>query len=589
MAQYLDASADRDAQGGVGTGPVAAAEHATALVVNIDSAVTRALLFDIVEGAPRFVALGSSRSTVLPPYDDAAAGVAAALEQLESDTGRKLRDGERIAMPVRGNGDGVDATYVTGTPIPRVRAALISVGQSDLARTLAAAARRTATSLTTSLDALSDGQVALSPGAIRTWLRATRPSSVVLIYDGGSADDWTTALDAVADAARDVAIKQGIVVADDDHQQSAAVELGNTLDLSGIDPAEYDAREIAAALEAELRDEYLRRVSGASGMRLLSQAHFVDRTRAFQAVSTFLHRRTQRSVLAVSIADGSGIYGVIGDEPVSAVRPDLDVGLGARNLLTFAPELVARWLPQRASAEEITEWALNRALRPFTELETLSDRLIAAAFQREILTRLLADVGLEPGLPVNLLSAGPWFAQGDQALALLALLDGIQPNPPEGLVSLALDAEGLVPAVGAIATGDPVYAREVVEQDVLMPLGTCIVVNGSGTEGALAVRGVIKYGTGEERRFSVPFGSIQRLPLGETESATLTLEPDPDFAIGNRVPGSSVQLEGGQQVHGGDLGVVIDARGRPVVLPVDPELRMARLKTWIADLGGRVE
>lgn len=589
MVQYLDVSADPDAGGGFGAGSGQAATRATALVVSVDRAVTRALLFDVVEGTPRFVALGASRSTVLPPFDDAASGLVAALDQLEAGTGRKLRDGDGIVTPQRGNGDGVDATYVTGTPIPRVRAALISVGRPDLARTLAAAARRTPTSLTTSIDALAGGQGGFSPGAIRTWLRAARPSSVILIYDGGSADDWTTALDAVADAARDVAIKQGIVVADDEHQQTAAIELGSTLDLSGIDPAEYDPGEIAAALEAELRDEYLRRVSDASGMRLLSSTTFVDRTRAFQAISTFLNRRTQRSVLTVSIDDGAGVYGVLGGEPVSTVRPDLDVALGARNLVTLAPERVARWLPFRASAEEITEWALNRALRPFTELETVPDRFFAAAFQREVLATLLADVGLGPGVAVNLLSAGPWFAQDDQALPLLALLDGVQPNPADGLVSLALDPEGLIPAAGAIATDDPTYARDVVEQDVLMPLGTCVVVTGTGADGALAVRGVISYAGGDERRFSVPYGSIQRIPLGEAESASLTLEPEPGFAIGTREPGQSVRLEGEQQVHGGDLGIVIDARGRPVALPDDPELRMARLKTWIADLGGRVE
>ncbi|HET9016078.1 MAG TPA: hypothetical protein VFN57_10810 [Thermomicrobiaceae bacterium] len=561
----------------------------SSLVISIDRAVTRALLFDLVEGTPRFVALGSSRSTVLPPIDDAAAGIAAAIEQLETGTGRRLRDGDRILVPEQGTDAGVDAVYLTGTPISRVRAALISVGGSDLARTLAAAARRTPTSLTTSFDLLPGGQEALSPSAVRAWLRASRPSSVILVYAGGTTDDWTAVLDAVADAAREVAIKQGIIVGDDAHQQTAAVELGNTLDLSGIDPAEYDVREIAAALESELRDEYGRRVAEAPGMRLAASAGFVDRTRAHQAIATFLSRRTQRNVVSVAIADGVGIYGVIGDESIAAARPDLDTGLGARNLITLAPERVARWLPFRVSSDEITEWALNRALRPFAELEAVSDRLVAAAFHREVLATLLTESGLAPGLPIGLMAVGPWFTQPDLTLPLLALLDGLQPDPEDGVCSLAHDPEGLVPAAGAIATDDPVFARDVVEQDVLMPVGTCIVIRGHGAEGALAVRGTITYAGGEERRFSVPYGNIQRLPLGETETATLTLEPDPDFSIGHRVPGQPVVLSGEQQLAGGDLGIIIDARGRPVTLPDDPETRMARLKTWIADLGGRAE
>jgi len=46
-----------------------------------------------------------------------------------------------------------------------------------------------------------------------------------------------------------------------------------------------------------------------------------------------------------------------------------------------------------------------------------------------------------------------------------------------------------------------------------------------------------------------------------------------------------VRLEGEQQVFGAELGVIIDARGRPISLPDDREARVARLQSWLADLG----
>ena len=73
------------------------------------------------------------------------------------------------------------------------------------------------------------------------------------------------------------------------------------------------------------------------------------------------------------------------------------------------------------------------------------------------------------------------------------------------------------------------------------------------------------------------------MPEGET--ATLILEPEPGFAVGKCEPGEVVRLEGEQQVFGAELGVIIDARGRPISLPDDREARVARLQSWLADLG----
>jgi hypothetical protein len=40
------------------------------------------------------------------------------------------------------------------------------------------------------------------------------------------------------------------------------------------------------------------------------------------------------------------------------------------------------------------------------------------------------------------------------------------------------------------------------------------------------------------------------------------------------------------QVTGGVMGVVIDARGRPMVLPNDPGRRRELLKKWLWTVGG---
>jgi hypothetical protein len=42
------------------------------------------------------------------------------------------------------------------------------------------------------------------------------------------------------------------------------------------------------------------------------------------------------------------------------------------------------------------------------------------------------------------------------------------------------------------------------------------------------------------------------------------------------------------QVEGGALGLVIDARGRPIVLPAEAERRRAQVQKWYWDIGGEV-
>jgi hypothetical protein len=42
------------------------------------------------------------------------------------------------------------------------------------------------------------------------------------------------------------------------------------------------------------------------------------------------------------------------------------------------------------------------------------------------------------------------------------------------------------------------------------------------------------------------------------------------------------------EVAGGALGLIIDARGRPIGLPSDPEKRRTKVQEWYWDVGGEV-
>lgn len=77
-------------------------------------------------------------------------------------------------------------------------------------------------------------------------------------------------------------------------------------------------------------------------------------------------------------------------------------------------------------------------------------------------------------------------------------------------------------------------------------------------------------------------GTLDVLPLAAGRSARLNLIPLHRAEVGMGGPGRGGSLK----VTGGALGVVIDARGRPLRLPSDPGRRGELYKRWLWMLGG---
>jgi len=67
---------------------------------------------------------------------------------------------------------------------------------------------------------------------------------------------------------------------------------------------------------------------------------------------------------------------------------------------------------------------------------------------------------------------------------------------------------------------------------------------------------------------------VLQLPIGH--SAELHLQPLHRYDVGMGGPGRGGRL----RAVGGSLGVVVDARGRPLQLPKDPALRRELIGKW---------
>jgi len=88
-------------------------------------------------------------------------------------------------------------------------------------------------------------------------------------------------------------------------------------------------------------------------------------------------------------------------------------------------------------------------------------------------------------------------------------------------------------------------------------------------------------GGGEMSEGAVRFGQVVLLPLRQGEHARLTVRPESGFDVGFGGAGKA----GALRVAGGALGVIIDARGRPLQLAKDPVERQEMNLKWLKDVG----
>src|SRR5207253_10547713 len=124
---------------------------------------------------------------------------------------------------------------------------------------------------------------------------------------------------------------------------------------------------------------------------------------------------------------------------------------------------------------------------------------------------------------------------------------------------------------------------QVNENDAVMHrLGTCVIPYGDLPQGQVALRVGIEYSNGRQVTAEVMSGSIEIIPLRINEQAMLTLYPAPTVDVGL---GPGERARAAEEIDGGLVGLVIDARGRPLVLPDEAKERQNRLSLWMQAIG----
>jgi hypothetical protein len=366
--------------------------------------------------------------------------------------------------------------------------------------------------------------------------------------------------------------------------------LGTRATIQHLDPLSPNTLTPLSRMVAGLYESaVLRAIPGYGGMRAVTKIPPAAVATSLAGTVRYLSQHYQMNVIGVDVGASSTI--VVGATAQGHVLPaaqpmaGTSLGLGTILRASGAPNIL-RWLTEPMEESELREYVLSRMLRPRLLPSSPRELEIEHAFAREaILLALRAPGSAVAGLSqvdVILGTGGVLAHAPEPALAALTLLDALQPT---GVVSLVLDVAQIVGMLGQVAAIDQVASGELAEGDaVVAQLGSAVCVTGSVAPGQPAVRVALEYTDGRQHVSEVMQGSLARLPLQPGERALLSLYPAPTVDVGL---GPGQHARASDPLEGGLLGLIVDARGRPLILPQDNAGRQAGIRDWRHALGIR--
>jgi hypothetical protein len=261
---------------------------------------------------------------------------------------------------------------------------------------------------------------------------------------------------------------------------------------------------------------------------------------------------------------------------------------------------ILRWVHLPMDEREPRNRVKNKMIRPTTIPQTLEALVFEQAVAREAL-RLAYLQHKEFATTLKGVqqqrTVGDTFSQqaggetlvNNMALNLLVASGGVLSHAPrmhqtamllvdafepEGVTELAKDSIFMMPHLGVLASVHERAAMEVFERDCLVYLGTCVAAAGKGKLGKPCFSWSLDDGARGQGQLAC--GDLELIELGQEETATIQVRPSRGFDVGAG-PGKVLK----QTVRGGSVGLILDARGRPLELPEDENERRDAMNTVI--------
>lgn len=566
------------------------------LAVDFGNVHTRALLIDLVEGVYRLVAEAEERTTATFPESDVKIGFQRALLQLTNVTGRRFlqKDGT-IITPEQPDRSGVDA-FVTTASIGRpLRTVLIGLMPEI---SIASAQRAASGTYVDIVDVISLEDNRTAQDQLNAIILA-RPD---LVFITGGTEDGARAPvleraqivrlalrlmkshTSVLYAGNSELVPQIAEIFENVAQVFFADNVRPTLDDEALAPAQM---QLASAFDSFTGQRGI----GFDELGLMSRVGILPTAQSYQAIISYMGEGAG-GILAVDMGSAvSTMSATLHKRTATTIRTDIGVGHSAASLLDAAGlDAVRAWLPFLATDNEIRAYALNKTLHPGMIPATQRELYLEHALLRAGMNALLmaarptwtptqAIDDLRAPLPhfQRIIGAGASLtATGRPALSAMLILDALQPTD---VVKLELDANALIPALGALARIKPEAVVQVLDANGLENLCTAVSLSGIPRPGKPAAHVSVTTAGGENERYNVNGGELWVYPLPISVGATVRISAARGLSIGGR---RQIKID----VEGGSAGLVVDARGRPLPLPATLKDLAVQIPAWYAQATG---
>ncbi len=574
------------------------------LAVDVGTVTTRAALFDVVEGYYRYIASGHAPSTAAAPFKDLGEGVRQAIENLQIITGRTFLGSDRQLIVPANEGKGADTFAATFSAGPAVKTVVVGLLDDVSVESTQRLARSIYSRV---VDTIGLNDTRKTEQQIDSLL-SLRPD---LILVAGGTDDGATS--SVRHLIETIGLACFLLPAEN---HPALLFAGNkklteeikaslerlTLSLSispNIRPSlETEDLQPAQHALANLYTQIRRNQMGGvdelnawSGNTLMPTAYAEGRMIRFLSQVY----DSSKGILGLDLgASAATVAAAFGGEVTLGVYPQLGLGEGLANLLRFTSlNEILKWIAIDIPAETVREYLHQKSIYPATLPATPEDLAIEQALVRQNLSVALnslakdfprhvrrAAPGLVPYFEPILACGSAITSSPNLGQSLLILLDAIQ---PVGITTMILDQNSLLPALGAAASRNSILPIQILESGAFLGLATVIAPYASVHPGTPILTGRLVYQNGNESNIDIKQGALELFPLPVGQSGRLFLQPlhHSDIGLG---PGNTNGA--GIPVTGSALGVVIDARGRPLSFPSDAGRRRDVIKKWLWTLGG---
>jgi len=573
------------------------------LAVDVGSVNTRASLFDVVDGRFRLVATSEVNSTAGPPLYDVGEGVRLAMDRIQVITGRKLKDEtEMLIFPSTDYGSGVDlfiSSISAGPKVKTIMAGLMPGVSMTSARRLAESAYLDIVGEITLVDQRrTEEQIDL--------ILSQRPDMVLIVggTDGGASDPLFKLIELIKLSVSLLPEGQRprIVYSGNRNLGALVVDRLSGVATVNVTPNIRPSLEMEELTPARLRlSETLfeirsSRITGFEELKQWSGGVLIPTAEAFGRLIRYLSKvyHPDKGVLGIDLGASQVTIAAAFEGNLNlCVNSRLGTGSSIIGLLENDDlSKIMRWMPHDISEFQLKDYIYNKVIRQGTVPVTVEELHIELAIARQLIRQALFNarqtwlVGKDSRSMLLLPEVEPILAGGATlaraprpGYSALVLLDALQPT---GISTLVMDPYSLASTLGALAARVPLATVHLLEAGVFVSAGIVVAPKGKIREGRKVLSYQLEYEDGSESKSGeVNHNQIVVLPLATGQYGRLTLRPEGGVELGSGLSGKPGTL----RVAGGTLGVIIDARGRPLDLPRDPGQLRELNQRWLWDIG----